>query len=68
MCYIISVAVPRDIIDKGPYGGQFLRFFIADLQVEFFFERHECFKDIERIKAEIVREGRVVDQGRFFHA
>src|SRR5690606_16489584 len=50
--------VGLDVVDRLLHRGDLLGFLVGDLALELFFERHYQFDGVERIRAEVVDEGR----------
>ncbi len=47
-----------DVIDSVLHGLDLLRVFVRNIEIECFLKRHHQFDDVERIRAQIVDEGR----------
>ena len=52
--------VAAHVVDGLLNGGDLFSFFVRDFAAEFFFQRHHQFDGVERIRAQIVDEGRFV--------
>src|ERR1700712_5338963 len=46
-----------NIIYDGSDRCEFLRVFVSDLKIKFFFQRHECFYHVEGIESQIIGKG-----------
>ena len=55
-----SVSVMTDEIDSLLHRRDLLRFLVGDFGLELFFQRHHELNGVQRIRAEIVDEGRLV--------
>lgn len=64
---VFLVDMGEDIVGDGADGGQSLSVFVADLDTEFFFERHEGLEDVEGVEAEVVGEVGFGLEGRLVH-
>ena len=60
--------VAAHVVDGLLNGGDLFSFFVRDFAAEFFFQRHHQFDGVERIRAQIVDEGRFVLHFSFVHA
>ena len=52
--------VGEDVVDRLLNGGDLLGLIIRNLGLEFLFERHHQFNGIQRIRAQIINERRLV--------
>src|SRR5690242_15483465 len=57
-----------DVTDRVLHCGDLLGILIRDVDVESFFERHDEFDDVERIRSEVVHKRRRIIYLRFIDA
>jgi hypothetical protein len=57
-----------DVVNRLLDGGDFLGIFVGNFAAEFFFQRHHQFHRVERVRAEVADEGRLVLDVRFVDA
>src|SRR5271157_178166 len=64
---LCSFRVRVDVIHRVLYGADLLRIFVGNLDLKGFFESHDQFDCIERIRPKIVYEGRARRHFRIIH-
>src|SRR5688500_14043793 len=65
---VLRLAVRLDVIDRLLDRGDLLGLLVRYLGLELFLERHDELHGIERVRAEVVHEGRFVLHVGFVHA
>src|SRR6266852_3656137 len=60
--------VLADVVDRVLYGADLLRVFIGDFDIESFFESHDQFDRVERVRAQVVHERRAGSDFAFIYS
>src|SRR5262249_26253865 len=64
----LGLLLGLDVVDRVLGGGDLLRVFVGDVEVECFLERHDQLDYIQRVGAEIIDKARVGIDLRLVHA